>query len=220
MMNFIILGLEIILCYVLIIIAYKKYKTDGLLCYAIITTIISTFLSRQEIDVLNTQIPLGIGLTISLAIVANIITQTRGKEEVNNLLILVFISSLASCCFLNISGIIEPSKLNEFANKSYDSIFEYNLRIYLANTIALLVTIYTTSRLYYALKRIKNKIIISNIFSILIAEFLDNIIFIVIAYLYIKEIPQIIFSLVIRYIIKVVLGIIGTIPIYIIKKLK
>ena len=74
MMNFIILGLEIILCYVLIIIAYKKYKTDGLLCYAIITTIISTFLSRQEIDVLNTQIPLGIGLTISLAIVANIIT--------------------------------------------------------------------------------------------------------------------------------------------------
>ncbi len=220
MTNFVILGIEILLCYTFILIAYKKYKTDGLLCYSIIATIISTFLSRQEIDILNTEVPLGIGLTISLVIVGNIITQNRGKEEVNNLLILVFISSLISCCFLNLSGIIEPSKLNEFSNRSYDSIFEYNIRIYLANTISLLVSIFISSRLYYSLKRIKNKIILSNIFSIIIAEFLDNIIFIVIAYLYTKEIPQIIFALVIRYMIKITLGIIGTIPIYITKKVK
>lgn len=220
MRNFVILGLEILVCYISIILLYRKYKTDGLFSYAIITTIISTFLSRQEIDILNTEIPLGIGLTLSLIIVTNIITQNRGKDEVNNLLILVFISSIVSFCFLTLSGFIESSQINEFANKSYDSIFAYNLRLYLANIVSLLVTIYTSSRIYYSLKRIKNKIIISNIFSILIVEFLDNIIFIVIAYLYVKEIPQIILSLVIRYMIKVSMGLIGTIIIYIANKVK
>lgn len=220
MRNFIILSLEIILCYIFIIILYKKYKTDGLLSYTIIATIISTFLTRQEIEILNTEIPLGIGITLSLIIVTNIITQNRGKEEVNNLLIIVLISSFLSCCFLNFSSIIKPSDLNEFANKSYDSIFEYNLRTYLANVISLLVAIYVSSRIYYSLKRIKNKIIISNILSILITAFIDNIIFIVIAYLYTKEIPQIIFALVIRYIIKIAMGIIGTPIIYLTKQIK
>lgn len=220
MRNYILLGLEIVLCYIFITILYKKYKTDGLYSYAIIATIISTFLSKQEIDILNTEIPLGMGLTMSLVIVANIITQHKGKEEANNLLILVLMSSIISFCLFNISVLIEPSKFNEFANKSYNSIFEYNLRLYLANIISLLIAIYISSKTYYALKRVQNKIILSNTFSIIIAEFLDNIIFIVIAYLYIKEVPQIILSLTIRYIIKFIMGLIGTPFIYITKKVK
>lgn len=220
MRNYIILITEMLLCYVFITILYKKYKTDGLLSYSVTATIISTILSKQEIDILNTEVPLGMGITISLVIVANIITQNRGKDEVNNLLLLVLVTSLTSYCFLSLSGMINPSMINEYANKSYDSIFQYNIRLYLANTISLLLSIYLSSRIYYSLKRIKNKIIISNVFSILIVEFVDNIIFIVISYLYIKEIPQIILALVLRYMIKTAMGLIGTIPIYIIKKIK
>lgn len=219
MRNYIILITEMLLCYVFITILYKKYKTDGLLSYSVTATIISTILSKQEIDILNTEVPLGMGITISLVIVANIITQNRGKDEVNNLLLLVLVTSLTSYCFLSLSGMINPSMINEYANKSYDSIFQYNIRLYLANTISLLLSIYLSSRIYYSLKRIKNKIIISNVFSILIVEFVDNIIFIVISYLYIKEIPQIILALVLRYMIKTAMGLIGTIPIYIIKKI-
>jgi len=217
MRNFIVLGIEVLVCFIAIIILYKKYKTDGLISFVMIATIIATFLSRQEIDVLNTEIPLGMGLTMSIIIAANIITQNKGLEEVNNILLLVLVSSLVSCCLLNLSGIINPSTLNEFANKSYDSIFEYNIRIYIANTLSLLVGIFISSRIYYTLKRIKNKIIFSNIFSILIAEFLDNIIFIVLAYLYARDIPQIMFTLVIRYTLKIIIGIIGTATIYITK---
>ena len=220
MRNFIILGIEMLLCYVSIYILYKKYKTDGLLCYSILSTIISTILSRQEIDILTTEIPLGIGITMSLIIVANIITQNRGKEEVNTQIILVLITSLISCCFLNLSGILEPSTMNEYSNKSYDTLFEYDLRIYFANTISLIASIFLSSRIYYEIKRIKNKIVLSNTFSILIIEFVDNIIFIVISYLYIKDIPQIILALVIRYMIKTVIGFFGTIAIYCTKKIK
>lgn len=220
MRNLIILGIELIICYTFIIILYKKYKTDGLICYSIVATIISTILSRQEIDVLSTEIPLGIAITISLVIVANIITQNRGKEEVNTLLILILISSLLSCCFLNLSGILEPSTMNEYSNKSYDSLFEYNLRIYFANTISLIASIFLSSRIYYSLKRVKNKIILSNIFSIVIVEFIDNIIFISISYLYVKEIPKVVLALVIRYMIKTTMGILGTVVIYSTKKIK
>ncbi len=220
MRNFIILGIEMVLCYIFIIILYKKYKTDGLLCYSIVATIISTILSRQEIDALSTEVPLGIGITISLVIVANIITQNRGKEEVNTQLILVFVASLISCCFLNLSGILEPSTMNEYSNKSYDTLFEYDLRIYFANTISLIASIFLSSRIYYAMKRVKNKIILSNIFSILIVEFVDNIIFIAISYLYVKDIPKTILALVIRYMIKTAMGLLGTIVIYSTKKIK
>ena len=218
MRNIIVLGIEMLLCFIFIIFLYKKYKTDGLLTYAIITTIISNILSLKEIDILNVEVPLGIGLTISIVLVANIITQKRGKDEVNNLLVLVFIASLISCCFLNLSGLITSSDISKYANKSYDSIFEYNLRIYIANTVSLILSIFFSSRIYYSLKRIKNKIIISNVFSIIIIEFVDNILFILIAYIYIKEIPDIILAITIRYALKVLLGIIGTIPIYIIEK--
>ena len=220
MRNIIILGIEVLLSFIFIIFLYKKYKTDGLLTYAIIATIISNILSLKEIDILNTEVPLGIGLTISLIIVANSITQKRGKQEVNNLIVLIIIASLASCCFLNLSGLISPSEISKYANKSYDSIFEYNLRVYIANTISLILSIFISSRIYYSLKRIKNKIILSNVFSIVIVEFVDNILFLLISYLGIKEIPNIILAITIRYAIKVLLGIIGTLPIYIIEKLR
>ena len=61
----------------------------------------------------------------------------------------------------------------------------------------------------------QNKIILSNIFSIIIIEFIENIIFILIAYLYELKLIDLIMCLLFRYMIKTFIGIIGTIPIYI-----
>ena len=74
------------------------------------------------------------------------------------------------------------------------------------------------SKLYYELKKIRNNIIFSNIFSIIIIELLDNIIFVLIAYLFEYELINIILCIIFRYMIKTIIGIIGTIPIYITNK--
>ena len=181
-------------------------------------------MSLKQITILDKiDIPIGFAVTTSLIIAGNIITQKRGPQEIKTYIILILVTALVSCCFLNLSGLMESSDYNKFANKSYDSIFDYNLRIYIAAIISIIIGTWLSSKLYYELKKINNKIVISNVFSIVIAELIENLLFVLIAYLFEpgKEdiIFDIIFCIIFRYIIKVIIGFVGTIPIYITNKL-
>lgn len=218
MRNIMLIVAEVVVCYLSMIILNKKYKTDGLYVFGIIATFLSCIMSLKQIELMGVNVPIGFGLTTSLIIAGNIITQKRGTEEVKTYIGLIFITALVSCCFLNLSGLMEASDYNLYANKSYDSIFEYNLRIYLALIISTILSVFLNSKLYYELKKIRNQIIFSNIFSIIIIELLDNIIFVLIAYLFEYKIINIILCIIFRYMIKTIIGIIGTIPIYITNK--
>lgn len=218
MQNFLLVIAEVIICYLAIIILNKKYKTDGLYVYAIIATFIACIMSLKQIDLLSITIPIGFGTTTSLIIAGNIITQKRGPEEIKTYITLILVTALISCCFLNMSGLMKSSDYNIYANKSYDSIFEYNLRVYIANLLAIITCVWLNSKLYYEIKKIKNKIVLSNIFSITIIELIENIIFVFVAYLFEYEFINIVLCIIFRYMIKTVIGIIGTIPIYITNK--
>ena len=216
--NIILIVGEIIICYVALLILSKKYKTDGIYVFTIITTFMSCIMSLKQITIMNVNVPVGFGTTTSLILACNLITQNRGKEEIKTFLSLILVTALLSCCFLNLSGLMESSTYNEYANKSYDSIFKYNLRIYIALIISLILSSWLSSNLYYLIKRLQNKIILSNIFSIIIIELLENTIFVLIAYLFEYKAIELILSLIIRYMIKTIIGLIGTIPIYIASK--
>lgn len=220
MINIILIFIEMIICYVLLLLLCKKFKTDGIYVYGIIATFISCIMSLKQIELMGVNVPIGFAVTTSLIIAGNMITQKRGPEELKTYLSLVLVTALISCSFLNLSGIIDSSEYNELSNISYDNIFKYNLRIYLGLTISIIISIYLSSKLYYLLKRIQNKIILSNIFSIIIVELLENILFVFIAYLFEYEPIDLILCLVIRYMIKTVIGLIGTITIYIANKYK
>ena len=220
MINIILIFIEMIICYVLLLLLFKKFKTDGIYVYGIIATFISCIMSLKQIELMGVNVPIGFAVTTSLIIAGNMITQKRGPEELKTYLSLVLVTALISCSFLNLSGIIDSSEYNKLSNISYDNIFKYNLRIYLGLTISIIISIYLSSKLYYLLKRLQNKIILSNIFSIIIVELLENILFVFIAYLFEYEPIDLILCLVIRYMIKTVIGLVGTIPIYIANKYK
>ena len=220
MINIILIFIEMIICYVLLLLLCKKFKTDGIYVYGIIATFISCIMSLKQIELMGVNVPIGFAVTTSLIIAGNMITQKRGPEELKTYLSLVLVTALISCSFLNLSGIIDSSEYNKLSNISYDNIFKYNLRIYLGLTISIIISIYLSSKLYYLLKRLQNKIILSNIFSIIIVELLENILFVFIAYLFEYEPIDLILCLVIRYMIKTVIGLIGTITIYIANKYK
>lgn len=218
MRNLLLVLAETLVCYIGIIILNKKYKTDGLYVYAIIATFLSCIMSLKQIDLVSITVPIGFGVTTSLIIAGNIITQKRGTDEIKTYILLIIVTALVSFCFLNMSGLMKSSDYNLYANKSYDSIFEYNLRVYIANLIALPLSVWLNSKLYYEIKKIKNNIALSNIFSIVIIELLENIIFVLIGYLFEYELINIILCIIFRYMIKAVIGAIGTIPIYISNK--
>lgn len=218
MRNVILILAELIICYIAIILLNKKYKTDGLYVYAIIATFMSCIMNLKKIDLMSVPVPIGFGVTSSLLIAGNIITQKRGPGETKTYIMLILVTALTSCCFLNLSGMMESSNYNLYANDSYSSIFEYNLRIYIAAIISVITGVWISSKLYYELKKIKNNIIISNVFSIVIAELIENILFVLIAYLFDYKLINIILCIILRYIIKMIVGIVGTIPVYITNK--
>lgn len=218
MRNIILIILEMLVCYISMLVLYKKYKTDGLYVYGIIATFAACIMSLKQIDIMSVTVPIGFATSISIIVAGNLITQKRGPEELKTYLSLILITTLVSCCFLNLSGLIKSSKFNEMANKSYDSIFKYNLRIYLALIISTLISTYLSSKIYYLIKRLQNKIILSNIFSIIIIELLDNVLFTLIAFLFDYELVDLMLCLVFRYMIKTIIGLLGTIPLYIANK--
>lgn len=217
--NLLLVVAEVLVCYISLIVLSKKYKTDGMYVYAVIATFMSCILSLKKISIMNISVPIGFGVTTSIIIAGNLITQRRGKEEIRTFLSLILVTALVSCCFLNLSGLMESSEYNVFANKSYDSIFTYNLRIYIALIVSLIFSTWLSSKLYYLIKRLQNKIVLSNIFSIIIIELMENILFILIAYLFEYKAIDIILCLIFRYTIKTIIGILGTIPIYIANKI-
>lgn len=219
MRNIILILIEVIICYTSLLILYKKYRTDGIYVYGIIATFTSCIMSLKQIDLMGVSVPIGFGVTTTLIVAGNLITQKRGPEELKTYISLILITALISCCFLNLSGLMKSSKYNEIANKSYDSIFKYNLRVYFGLIISIILSSYLGSKLYYLLKRIQNKIVISNIFSIIIIELLENTIFVLIAYLFEYEIIDLMLCIVFRYMIKAIIGLLGTIPIYIANKI-
>ena len=182
MRNLILIASEVVICFTVMLILYKKYKTDGLYVFGILATFISCIMSLKKIELMGANVPVGFGVTTSIIIAGNLITQKRGPDEIKTSLALILITVLVSLCFLNLSGLMESSEYNLYANKSYDSIFTYNLRVYIALVVSLLLSSWVSSKLYYLLKRMQNKIILSNIFSVIIIEVLENIVFILIAY--------------------------------------
>lgn len=219
MRNIILILIEVIICYTSLLILYKKYRTDGIYVYGIIATFTSCIMSLKQIDLMGVSVPIGFGVTTTLIVAGNLITQKRGPEELKTYISLILITALISCCFLNLSGLMKSSKYNEIANKSYDSIFKYNLRVYFGLIISIILSSYLGSKLYYLLKRIQNKIVISNNFSIIIIELLENTTFVLIAYLFEYEIIDLMLCIVFRYMIKTIIGLLGTIPIYIANKI-
>ena len=114
--NIVLILAEIIISYITLTVLYKKYRTDGVYVYAIIATFIACIMSLKKISIMSISVPIGFGVTTSIIIAGNLITQKRGTEEMKTFLSLILVTALVSCCFLNLSGLMESSEYNIYAN--------------------------------------------------------------------------------------------------------
>ena len=219
-MNTIYLIIELVICFIGIILLYAKYKLEGLYSYLIITAIITTIMSLKTIDFYNFSLNLGLIPYITIFIVSNIIIQKKGTEEIKKIILILLTTSTFSYIIILLSCKLESSPINIFMNKSFDNIFIDSARIYFANIVTTLYMLFLNSKLYYYLKKEKNKIIISNIFSSVIVQFLATIIFILLAYAITTPMTDIIAKMIIRYIISLIVMFLGTIVIYITNNIK
>lgn len=220
MSNIALLSLELIICLITMIILYKMYKIEGLYGYSIIAFILSNIMSLKIIELYNFDINLGLIPFTTVFIASNIIIQKKGPEEIKKLILTLITLSIISYGILYLTSLLNSSNINLFTNRSYDNIFNLSERIYFANIVTMLYTLLFNSKLYYYLKVVKNRIWISNLFSSIIIQFISAILFPILAYTFIKEPTDIIKLIIIRYMISLIVLLIGTINIYIANKIK
>lgn len=210
--------IEAVLCFITQTFLYKRYKTTGLYVYTIIALMLSCLMSLKTITISAFDTNLGIIPFVTVFISSNILIQKKGPETIKNLILILISSSLVSYAIIYFVKLMSPSNINLFTSASYDNIFNDSLRMYFANFVTILYSLLLNSKLYYYLKKMKNNLLISNLFSTIIIQFIASILFGLIAYAFIKEPIDIIKIIMIRYLMSLIVGIIGTIPIYITKK--
>lgn len=212
--------IEFVFCSIVLIFMYKKYKLEGLYVYNILLIFITTLMTLKQIPIQNYDINLGIIPFMMIFTSFNIIIQKRGIEETKKFLLTILSTGIISYLILLLVSYINSSNINLFTNASYDNIFIDSMRIYFAVIATLLYSLLLNNKLYYYLKLMKNNILISNLFSTIIIQFISSIIFGLLAYTFTLEVIDIIKLIMIRYLLSLIIGLLSTILIYITKYIK
>ena len=212
--------LELVLCLTMIIVLYKKYSKLGIYIYCITAMTLASIMSLKTITLYNYDINLGIIPLVTIYTASNILIQKQGKDESKNILIITILSFIVGYILLYLTSIMKSSNINLFTSASYDNIFAESIKIYFATLVSTLYSLLLNMNLYYYLKKIKNSIIISNIFSSIIIQFISSIIFGLIANIFVKDAIDIIKIIMIRYLMSLAIAIISTIVIYIANLIK
>lgn len=212
-MNTIIFIFALLTTIIITLIVYKKQKYEGLQILLITYTILGTILPLKEISIFALPIPISLISGVSIFIIINIILQNQGKEKAMQELWLIWLVSVFSYIILAISS-LSPS----YITTSFNQIFGNNLKIFASSTIALLTSLILNTKLYYFLRRAKNKIWISNILSGIIVQFVYTLIyFLLSAHLYLP-LETLFGSIIITSGLRILINTIETIPLYIISK--
>ena len=220
MSSTILLVIELILCLITTLVVYKKSKTEGIYTYTIILLILSCIMSLKTVNVYDYDVNLGIIPFVMVFPVSNILIQKKGSEEIKTLFLTLISASVISYIMIFLISLMTSSNINLFTSASYDNIFNTSLRIYFANIVTMLYSLLLNSKLYYYLKTMKNNILISNLFSTIIIQFIASLLFTIVAYVFVKDAIDIIKIIMVRYLISLLVGLLGTIIIYISKYIK
>lgn len=214
-MNYILLLIETILVLSIMMIFYKIGKKDGLFLYiSLISSLLSLFMFKT-IDVLSFEADLGVPFVMGIFVCSNAIIQRYGIDEIKKIIKSFVIPFVFITIILGIISLFSYSEYNVVSNISFNEIFGYNLdniRLVIGILCSLGFTIWYNAYIYYYIKKNKNRYLVSNIGSMLVIQFLESIIFVLISYIGVFDLSIMFGMIVIRYLLKVVIGVIGLLP--------
>lgn len=213
-MNILLLFIELIILFLVIYYSYKKNKYEGLYMLLIILTLLVGIFSNKEIMIFNLNINYSFIISSIIILITKILIQKKGPEEIKNILLLITFTSIITYILLETSSILQVSNINKKLSVSYNEVFNLNSRTYLSAVASLILSAYLTSVVYHNIRIIKNKIWLSNTLTSIILELIDSTIFCLISYLFKIPFINLIELIVIRYILKLIISLLGTSLIY------
>ena len=214
-MNYILLLVEAIIVLSIMIIFYKVGKKEGLFLYiSLLASLLGLFMFKS-IDILSFEVDLGIPFVMGIFASSNAIIQRYGIDEIKKIIKSFVFPFGFITIILGIICLFNSSDYNSVGNSSFDEIFGYNLdnlRLVIGYLLSLGFTIWYNAYIYYYIKKNKNRYLISNIGSMLVIQFLESIIFVCISYIGVFDLGIMFGMIVIRYLLKIVIGMVGLLP--------
>ena len=222
-MNYIYLLIEVLLIFLIMVLFYKFGKKDGLFLYISLMSLLLCMIMFKSIDILSFEVDLGIPFIMGIFVCSNIIVQKYGTDEIKDIIKSFLVPYVATTIILSLVSLIESGDYNIITNNAYDSLFGYNMdnvRMFISGFISISFTLWYNAYVYYYIRKSKNKYLFSNVGSMLIIQFLESIIFVLVAYIGSFDFNIIFGMIVVRYLLKVIIGFASLLPINFILKMK
>lgn len=220
-MNYICLLLEVLLVFIFMIIFYKHGKKDGLYIYLGLMSSVVSVILIGSIDILSFQVSIGIPIIIGLFICSNIIIQRYGIDEIKRILYTYGISYIVTFLVISLVSLTFLKELDISSNSTYDLLFGYdlnNVRCIIGNFISIMIMLWIGSGIYYSFRKSKNILAISNIVTAFVISFVESLIFVLISYVGNFTAIELFGMISVRYIMHIIIAIIGIIPAYVLVK--
>lgn len=205
------------------ILFYRFGKKNGLFMYIVFLGALLSIVMFKSIDVLSFEVDLGIPIIMGIFICSNIIVQKYGIDEIKDIIKSFVIPYVCTAVILSLTSLIMASDYNINTSDAFDSLFGYNLdnlRLFVSGLLSIGFMLWYNAYVYYYIRKNKNKFVFSNIGSLLMVQFIESIIFVFISYIGVFDFTMLFGMIVIRYLLKVVIGFISLLPIDIILKMK
>lgn len=222
-MNYIFLLIEIIMMFLLMMLTYKFAKKEGLFLYIGFMASVLSLVMFKSIDIFSFEVDLGVPIIIGIFICSNIIVQKYGIDEVKRIITSFVVPYVLTVIILNLVSLVYSSDYNSMTNDAFNSLFGYNLnnlRLVVSGLLSIGFMLWYNAYIYYYIRKNKNKYLFSNIGSVLIVQFIESVVFVLISYVGLFDIYMIFGMIVIRYLLKVVVAFISLLPVSIILKMK
>lgn len=203
--------------YIFILFAYKKWGKLGLMMFVPLSVIIANIQVNKLIILFGIDATMGNIAYASISTIEDILSENYGKKYAKTVVSIGFLTMVFTTFVMNIAILMQPASYDEI-QPSLVALFNPLFRLTIASLTAYVISTYLDIYLYQAIRKVypsfKN-IWIRNNLSTFISQLLDSIVFTTIAFLGKYDFSVLIQIVVSTYLIKVIVSVLDTPFVYI-----
>ncbi len=183
-MNELLWGVMLLVNFLLVIFVYRVAGRTGLYIWVPISTILANIQVVKMVSLFGFEATLGNIVYATSFLVTDILSENYGRKHAKKAVYIGFFSLISFALIMNLALYFEPSQ-NDFAQKSMVTIFSLMPRLAVASLLAYAAAQFHDVWAYHFWKKVfpsKKHIWIRNNASTMISQFLDSVIFTVVAF--------------------------------------
>lgn len=222
-MNYVWSLIEVLFVFLLMILFYRFGKKEGLFLYIALMASLVSILFYKSVLVFSFEVQFGLPMIVGIFMCSNIIIQRYGIDENKKIVSYFVIPYVFTILMLGLVSLTTSSSYGLASSNVFNSLYGYNLnnlRIFVSGLLSISLMLWYNNYIYDYIRKSKNKYLFSNISSVLVSQFTESIIFIFLLYVGLSDFSVIFGMMAMRYLIKIVISLLGLIPVWIIMKMK